>query len=403
MKYKILLISLYIIKIYSTSQIIRSTDMPKDHEELLYESIPIVDLDKGLETTITRFWNHLVKNKNNSKKILLVNHELQSAIIKASKNEILELKNLIKAINIPQTKVKIDIVLIATQNQFDIATGINWSGIYNRLKSVQESKENFDFVGMGGNLESIPVPTFPMSPIFGNLFVNPNVFTINTFSPPISTKFGQAVHTEGTFLRSTNNLTLPIVFGGPDLNLRRLNLVLNANEVENNITVISRPSILTSNNKIAKMLTADSLPFYNTIQQTIQSSQNLRNTNSFDYRDIGISIQVKPMVHNDKNHITLDFFIEFTEITSGSTTISGFSGVMFDPPNLLFGKIKDKVMLQNGQTIIVSGISNRKHHNEITNVPYLNKIPGGNKLFTSQGKEKRMRDDFLFITATIVE
>ena len=142
--------------------------------------------------------------------------------------------------------------------------------------------------------------------------------------------------------------------------------------------------------------------------QSIESAQNLRNLTTFFYRDIGVTLQVKPTIIDDQKHISLDIYSEFSEVTSGNTnlTIDRITGyfVTPNPPILLTIKMKDVVVVQNEQVIILGGLSQLRKREETNQVPFLNKLPlAGKGLFSSKGELKRERNDFIFISASIIE
>ena len=200
-------------------------------------------------------------------------------------------------------------------------------------------------------------------------------------------------------------LKIPFVFGGPDLNLSRLNLLLNANELENRIHITSRPSIITNDDQVAKLLIGTSLPFYSTIEQSIPlvgAADDVKNLSTLFFRDVGVSIQIKPKVQTGKKQIALDFFLEFSKISSGSTFVTS-DAVILEPPTIITVKLKDNVVLENGQTTVIGGLSQLTLKEDVNKAPYISKIPILGKLFAASGQQKKYNDDFIFITSTIIE
>jgi general secretion pathway protein D len=361
-------------------------------------------INKDLEKTINNFWSSLTNKKKDKKnRIITLHHKQRVIIARGTESEIKNLKNFIANIDRPKTRVRLDIVFVSVERKFDISTGINWSGIYNRLNTIKESGKKFDFVGMGGTLTDIPEPTTPVFDYTGNLFVNPENFSINTFSPPISDEFAQV---QGDFFEEAIQvLRLPIIFGGPNLNLRRLNLLLNASEIDKSINIMSKPSIITNDEQVAKLLTGNSLPFYSNLNQSVPTeSQANANFATMFYREIGIAFQVKPKIHIDKKHISIDFYLEFSEITSGTIDTSFLNlGQLLDPPTLALVKIKNNIILEDGQTILIGGISQLARKEITQDAPFLTKIPIIGRLFSSTGIEKEQNDKLIFITPTIIE
>ena len=385
----------------------------KAYEHKVFELYHVA-IDQDLEKLINNFWNSLINSTpDKSKKLLTLNNEHRIIIARGTQEEIKELENFIKEIDKQKVRVKLDMVLISTEREFDLAFGINWSGIYNRLKTVILSIKDFDFIGLGSTLKDFPEPTEPVRSQsrfaiaqYGNLFVNPNNFSINLFVPPISTDFGEKQTPSLLGVEIIESvLNIPFVFGGPDLNLSRLNLLLNANELENRIHITSRPSIITNDNQVAKLLVGTSLPFYSTIEQSIPlvgATDDVKNLSTLFFRDVGVSIQIKPKVQTDKKQIALDVFLEFSAVSAGSTLVAN-NTVILNPPTIITLKLKDNVVLENGQTTIIGGLSNFALREDVNKVPYISKIPILGKLFTAYGQQKKYNDDFIFITSTIIE
>ena len=103
-------------------------------------------------------------------------------------------------------------------------------------------------------------------------------------------------------------IEVPFVFGGSDINKRRLNLLLSAAEREESIKVLARPSILSNNNETAEMLVGESLPLQTIIQDTIEGS--VRNVTTTNFMETGIHIKVRPSVNIANKTILLDIFVQ---------------------------------------------------------------------------------------------
>ncbi len=340
------------------------------------------DFKRHLEKT----WAAIIGEKCARESMLTIDTERKKVVVRGKPKHIEEFVNFLVVLDEVPVRVRIDVLIVLADKTFGLDFGINWSGIYNKQSSVIASKKNFAFTGLGGRLNDFPTPTKSTDPNNANLLVNPNQFAINLF-----TKFFDAA---STFI------TLPFVFGGPDLNTRRLNLVLNAAERQEKAKIIARPSLLVNNNQVAKMLIGQSLPLYTTVQDIVQAA--VRTLSALNYKDVGISFQVQPTVSKDHKNVSLDIYIEVSEVISGSTETNA-AGVAPDPPVLLLFKVKNNVLLQNGQTTIIGGlVSNRERHRE-HKVPYVSDLPVIGRLFKSTDISKAEVEDYIFITPTIVE
>ncbi len=351
-------------------------------------------INDKLKDLIEKTWNNIVAEKKSLSNIY-IDIDRKKIFCRADVAHIEEFKNFLKEIDKSITQIRIDAIIVFCQKNYNFDFGINWSGIYNRLSTIQLKKTPFGFVGLGGRLDDFPTPTEPISHKDGNLFVNPENFAINLF-----TRVFRSPNVPDPFQISNTVLTLPLVFGGPDLNLRRLNLLLNAAESESKVKIISRPSIITSDNEVAKILIGSTIPIQATTSDIIAVA--VQNVTSINYKDVGIALEVHPTVSPDKKNIRLEIFIEESEVIGG-TTRTNDKGIMQDPPIIDIIKVHNKVNLKNGQTCIIGGLSTCDERKGVNKVPFLNQLPLVGKLFTSSIEFKKEFEQYIFITPTIVE
>jgi type IV pilus assembly protein PilQ len=363
-------------------------------------SIGHARMDKEFEEKVEREWKNLVKDAPDS--YLHFDAENKKIFVCSKQRQVKAFYQYLKEIDKPILQVRIDLIIVMASKEFFMDFGIDWSGIYNRENTIKTTGKNFGFYGLGGTLLDFPNPgttpdaKVPKPPNTNNpnLFVNPLDFAINLFDSGLS------------FLSSTLRdrataglIRLPFVFGGPDLSLRRLNLVLNMAEVEEKINIVSRPSILTSNNKIAKILLGQSLP----MQQTITDAGTVeRRLTTVNYKDTGIVMEVLPLVSPDKKSVYLDILVQESLVVSGSTR-SNEQGIMLDPPVLSVVKTKNEVVLKDGQTTIIGGLSTRESKKTQRSVPFFSRIPIIGELFKATFETQADKERYIFITPKIVE
>lgn len=327
---------------------------------------------------------------------IFIDTERKKIFIRGFPKHIQEFKNFLFEIDKSVTQVRIDAIIVFAEKNFNFSFGINWSGIYNRQNTVKLKRKAFDFVGLGGTLTDFPVPTEPIDPQHGNLFVNPLNFALNLFTRVFRTP-GQIRPAQ----LSDTFVSIPFVFGGPDLNLRRLNLLLNAAENEEKVKIVSRPSVMTSDNEIAKILIGETIPIQATAIDILAVA--VQNITSINYKDVGIMLEVKPIVSPDKKMVKLELFIEESQVIAGST-ITNDRGIMQNPPVIDVIKIHNKVNLRNGQTVVIGGLSRCDERRGNNKVPYLNKIPFfGKWFFTGSAENNEQFEQFIFITPTIID
>ena len=352
-------------------------------------SVKSANITEDFQKHAEKAWQAIVGKDTNT--MFAIDQESKKIFLRGTSSQIKEFQIFLDALDQPQVRVKIDIILALMEKTASYSFGIDWSGIYNRQASIISQKKNFGFVGLGGSLYDFPTPTSPVAPVdarqtYGNLYVDPANFAINLFTSVIDA--------------ASSFFNLPIVFGGPDLNTRRLNLLINMAEQETGTKILAKPSLLVTNNQVAKILIGESIPIYTNVQDVVQSV--VRSLATINYKDVGISIQVKPTVSKDKKFISLDIFLEASEVISGTTRVNS-SGINEDPPVLLLVKIKDNIILENGQTSVIGGILQKRDEISVTKVPFLWKLPFIGQIFQGESKRHEDAENFIFITPTIIE
>jgi len=377
-------------------------------KELKVFPINHANIDEAFQKKVKEGWKNIVRKDPES--YIHIDDDQKKIYANGRKVNLQKFHRYLKEVDKPIMQVRIDVIVILATKEFFFDFGIDWSGIYNREKTVQAKGKSFDFYGLGGTLldfpsaksqnsstASKPLPVVPSPPNQHNpnLFVNPLNWAINLFNS------GIGFYSDDPKERNKAGLIrLPFIFGGPDLSLRRLNLVLNMAEVEEKVNIVTRPSILTSNNKSAKILIGQSLPLQTTIQDLTASST--RNITTINYKDTGIVLEVKPVVSPDRKSVYLDILVEDSVVESGDTKTNE-KGIMTDPPTISVIKTKNEVVLKNGQTTIIGGLSSKQTANTKRSVPFLSKLPLLGELFKSTIDYSRERERYIFITPKIIE
>jgi type II secretory pathway component GspD/PulD (secretin) len=307
------------------------------------------------------------------------------------KDQLKQLASFLSQIDVPTTQVKIDFVIAATDKQFGLDFGINWSGIYNRHQSIIKNKTPFGLAGLGGVVKDTPTPTEPLSETLGNLFVDPTNLAVNLSNNVFSNLLNASL--------GGNTITVPIVFGGPDLNLSRLNLMINAAEAEYKLKVFQRPTMVTLDKETVTIMLGRNIPIITNIQDSVENT--VRTVSTFNYKETGVNISVTPVISPDKKSVSLDIFIEDSEMTSGSTKVTA-TGIMQDPPVFEVLKMKNRIQLNNQQTVIIGGLSRSSEVESKRNVPIISKVPVFGGLFKSSSRAHQNTENFIFITPTII-
>jgi len=173
-------------------------------------------------------------------------------------------------------------------------------------------------------------------------------------------------------------------------------MVLNALNTDDKVELVSNPTIVTMNNTPATIHIGDEYPIpnyrYNEEQGTFEIS-------GFEYKPIGISLDVTPQVNNT-GLINLQIKPEISS-QSGTVSFGGASGA--EIPIITQRRTSSTVTIKSGFTLAIGGLMESTKKNGDTKVPFLGDIPLLGRLFRNDSKSEDRRSLVIFITAKILD
>ena len=118
---------------------------------------------------------------------------------------------------------------------------------------------------------------------------------------------------------------------------------------------------------------------------------------SFQYQDVGITINIEPRVHHNKE-VTLKLTVEVSQV---SGQVSGGGGQASQP---IIGTrtIESTIRLKDGETNFLAGLIRQDNSFSDTGVPGLSDIPVIGRLFSKNSTDNRRTDVILTLTPHIV-
>ncbi len=169
-------------------------------------------------------------------------------------------------------------------------------------------------------------------------------------------------------------------------------LILSALQTQNDVKIVSNPTIVTLNNTEATINVGESdpIPNYAFNQQTGSFE-----VNGFTYKDIGIILKVTPQV-NARGFIKLTLAPEVSQ----KNGVSRFG--VAEIPIIATRKAVTQVSLKDGFTMGIGGLLSTQTTKGQTKVPVLGSIPVMGRLFRSDTKDSTTTNLIIFITAKTV-
>lgn len=200
--------------------------------------------------------------------------------------------------------------------------------------------------------------------------------------------FSSSVGIQGS---QTDSSTLSRLFDTSviDTNIS-LTAVIQALKQENNARIIQQPVVFTADNREAYFFDGQDIPF---ISQTTINSQG-QPTDSFEYREVGVLLNARPRITRTRD-IDLELKLELSATVPGQTL---FGGAIIDKR-----VTTTRVIIKNGQTIVLSGILKESETKVRRKVPFLGDIPIIGELFTSREDQLRTSELIAFITPIVVD
>ncbi|MDX8129482.1 type II secretion system secretin GspD [Methylomonas sp. OY6] len=162
--------------------------------------------------------------------------------------------------------------------------------------------------------------------------------------------------------------------------------VLNASAVNNNVNVISSPSLMVLNNQEATIKVGDSVPIRSSVSSNL-SSNNSNNgivqTSSIQMIDTGVNLSVRPRV-NAGGLVLMDILQSVNQAIKTTTSDT------IDSPTIQKREIESSVAVQSGETIVLGGLIKENNDYLRDGVPLLHEIPLIGPLFggTTRNKDK---------------
>ena len=178
-----------------------------------------------------------------------------------------------------------------------------------------------------------------------------------------------------------------------------LHVYLKALQARTDFTVLSRPSIFTSNNQKGTISSGERIAI------PTGSTSYGGNTNSstqIQYQDVVLKLEVIPLV-NSKNEITMQISL-LSDEQNGTQTIQGGGGNGNDltVPRISTREIVTTATVLNNETIVLGGLITNKNNQVKNGIPILCDIPFLGKLFSSTTNNKDRSELMIFISPSIV-
>ncbi|WP_239649817.1 type II secretion system protein GspD [Methylocucumis oryzae] len=176
-----------------------------------------------------------------------------------------------------------------------------------------------------------------------------------------------------------------------------VNALLTSEAAKNNLNVISSPSLMVLNNQEATIEVGDQIPILSSSLTGVTSSStnNLVASNSIQYKDTGVKLEVTPRVNANGMVILL---INQSVSSPVKTTISGI-----DSATIAKKEIESSVAVQDGETIVLGGLITESRTYNQSGIPWLHSMPWIGPLFGQTQNDDDRTELVVMITPRVVK
>jgi len=169
---------------------------------------------------------------------------------------------------------------------------------------------------------------------------------------------------------------------------------LKINAQDNDVNTLASPTIRVSNREQARIHIGQRVPIISAT--SVPSTQGPVITESITYLDVGLKLEVTPIVHLD-NEVAIKIALEVSNATPLEATRNGTIPVQVDTRNA-----QTTLRLHDGETQILAGLVRNDSQSSGNKIPGLGDIPGLGRLFGSNKDTVGKSELVLSITPRIV-
>jgi type IV pilus assembly protein PilQ len=277
-----------------------------------------------------------------------VDDRTNSIIAYQTQDKLDELRRIVAQLDIPVRQVMIEARIVEANVDYDKELGVRWGGSTNLSGdsnwTVYGNDNNGDESGNTGDEMTANVP-----------FVD----------------LGSTSATSGIGIGFVTDNVL-------------LDLELSAMEKTGNGEVISQPKVVTSDKETAKILKGTEVPYE-------ESSSSGATTIAF--KEAALSLEVTPQITPD-NRIIMEVKVNKDE--------PDYQNALNDVPPIKKNEVNAKVLVNDGETIVIGGVFSNEQSKSVDKVPLLGDIPFVGRLFRRDVVKDTKNELLVFITPRIM-
>jgi general secretion pathway protein D len=169
-----------------------------------------------------------------------------------------------------------------------------------------------------------------------------------------------------------------------------LDATLRAVAGKGNVSIVSRPVVLTANNQEAEIVVGSQRPFVQ-VSRSLPTDAAVRDQ-VVQYKDVGTKLTVRPSISVDGS-----VELEVKQEVSSATTETAFNA-----PVISTRSVQTQLLIRDGQTVVLGGLTDKQKEVQTRGVPFLSSIPLIGGLFGRVTRQTTSTELFIFLTPRVI-
>jgi general secretion pathway protein D len=156
------------------------------------------------------------------------------------------------------------------------------------------------------------------------------------------------------------------------------------------VSIMSRPVVITANNEEAEIVVGSQRPFVQ-VSRALPTDGAVRDQ-VVQYKEVGTKLNVRPTISAD-GLVQLDVAQEVSNATAETA---------FNAPVISTRSVQTQLLVRDGQTVVLGGLTDKQRDVSQSGVPFLSAIPILGGLFGRYSKRITETELFVFLTPRVI-
>lgn len=183
-----------------------------------------------------------------------------------------------------------------------------------------------------------------------------------------------------------------VTFGGVEI--LNLGLLVRALETDSNANILSTPTLLTLDNREAKIVIGQNVPFLTGQYALSGGATTPTPFQTIERKDVGLTLRIKPQI-SEGGTVRLDIFQEVSNVDKSSLTNT--SGLTTNKRS-----VETSVLVNDGQIIVIGGLIQDSVSDGASKIPFFGDIPLIGGLFRYDNRSRTKTNLMVFLRPTVL-